>query len=510
MNKWMFVFISIVLSLYLTSAGWAAQCGPVYGADGIEVDSNGDVWLTHYEDVRIGRLNPEKNEFAEFLPTTKSDTEVTTRKKGSSKEGFDYSFDTGFSGIGMDEKRGFLWTSKWNSNKIVRFSLKDKGFKEFTVPGYPHSKGSMDFNGNLWVLTSVPKEDLMPKDGKVLKVSPQGKILKEIPAPHNEFTAYSMTLDNQGRVWLAQTPIGKGKEAELYVLNPPSPPFAKGGKKGGLWQRLKLPDVGGLISSMAFDSKGNLWFAAYEKNVIGKISPLTPTLSPKGRGDSGVNLSPKGQGGLSEKVTLYTIPTPKSSPGNILIDSNDNIWFTEFAGLKIARLSQDGEFKEYPLPPEEEWVVTLAFDRDGEIWFSTLMNYNIFRLNPETGAIKEYTVPVPSNWSEDAAAASSVCSVKSKDVKGEEIKADPLTPLRHPVGHPEDQKAVLFEKNCNTQCHTWYRVDKVAQRRTDWTPTVDRMIEANGAKFITEKDREEIIRYLNENYTMRKRETETK
>lgn len=485
MNKWMFVFIFIVLSLYLTSAGWAAQCGPVYGADGITVDSNGDVWLTHYEDVRIGKLKPDSNEFTEFLPTLKSNPDVTTRSKGSSKEGFDYSFDTGFSGIGLDEKRGFVWTSRWNSNKIVRFSPKDKGFKEFTVPGYPHSRGfiNMDSNGNLWVFSSLPKQDLMPRDGKVLKISPEGKIIQKIPVPYNEFTGYSMTLDNQGRVWLAQTPVGKGKEAELYVLNPPVSPFTKGGNKWE-WQRRKLSGGGGLITGMAFDSQGNLWFAAYEKNVIGKIS--------------------------SGKATLYPIPTPKSSPGNVVIDSKDNVWFTEYAGLKIGRLSPDGEFKEYPLPPEEEWVVTLAFDRDGGIWFSTLMNYNIFRLNHETGAIKEFTIPVPSNWSEDAAASSSVCSVRSNDVKGEEIKADPLTPIRHAKGHPEDPKAALFEKNCNTQCHTWYRVDKVANRRTDWTATVDRMIEANNAKFITEADREEIIRYLNENYTMRKGEAKVR
>jgi len=116
---------------------------------------------------------------------------------------------------------------------------------------------------------------------------------------------------------------------------------------------------------------------------------------------------------------------------------------------------------------------------------------------------------VPSNWSEDAAAASSVCAVKSKDVKGEEIKADPLTPIRHAKGYPENQIAAIFEKSCNTQCHTWYRVDKVANRRSDWTSTVDRMIEANGAK-IGESDRGEIVRYLNENYTMRKEVAEAR
>lgn len=473
MSKWMFVFIfvfiSVVLSLYLTSAGWAAQCGPVYGADGIAVDSKGAVWITHYEDVRVGKLQPESSEFTEFLPTTKANPDVTTRVKGSSKEGFDYSFDRGFSGIAVDEKNGFLWTTRFNSKEVIRFSLKDREFKEFSLPGSIYGgRGhkNMDTEGNIWVLiASVDPLETKVKNGRVVMVSPEGKI-KEFHTPLKEFVAWSMTLDYRGRPWLAITPVEKGKDAQLYVLNK------------GKWQRQKLPEVGRYITGMTFDSQGNLWFTAFEKNAIGKFS--------------------------SGKVTFYPIPTPKASPNQIVIDKKGDIWFTEWHGNKIGRLSPDGQIREYPIPPEEESPITLAIGKDGHIWFSVLHNYNLFRLDPETGAIKEYTVPAPSNWSQDAAMASLTCSVKSKDIEAQEVKADPLIPLRHPVNHPEDTGAVLFTKSCNTQCHTWYRVDKVANRRTDWTPTVDRMIEANGAKFITEADREEILRYLNDNYTMKK------
>ncbi|MBI4680871.1 MAG: lyase [Nitrospirae bacterium] len=472
------IFFLILISLPHIAHG--AKCGPAYGADGIAVDSKGDVWMTHYEDVRVGKLEVFGEKFTEFLPSTKSNLEVTTRKGGSSKEGFDYSFDTGFSGIVIDEKNGFLLTGKWNSNKLVRFSLKDKSFKEFTLPA-KYTFGmrwqiEMDSKGNLWIL-AVDIDNLlkMPKNGKIIRVSQEGKF-KVIPFPIKEFIGTGMTIDPQGRTWLALTPIEKGKDAELYALIK------------GRWQRQKLSEVGRYITGMTFDSKGNLWFAAPEKNAIGKLA-----------GVRGKN-----------EVTLYPVPTPEALPNQLAIDSKDNVWFIEWSGNKMGRLSPGGQIREYSIPPEEEKPVTLAFDRDGNIWFSTLMNYNLFRLDPETGAIKEYTVPVPSNWSEDAAAASSVCAVKSKDVKGEEIKADPLTPIRHAKGFSDDPNAILFEKSCNTQCHTWYRVDKVANRRSDWTPTVDRMIEANGAKFITEADRGEIIRYLNENYTMRKEAAEAR
>lgn len=466
MIKRLAIFISVVSSLFSALPARAA-CGPTYGADGIAIDSKGDVWITHYEDIRVGKLRPRSGEFAEFLPTTKANADVTTRTRGSSKDGFDYSFDAGFSGIGLDEKRGWLWATQFNTNKIVRFSLKDKSFKEFEVPGNPYARGriNMDAQGNIWMLSSVSSEDGMGmKDGVALKISPQGKVIKKFPAPLREFTGHSMTLDRKGRLWLAQTPMD-GKEAELYTLI------------NGRFRKQKLPKVGRYISGLASDSRGSLWFSAVEMNAIGKVS--------------------------SGKTTLFAIPTEKASPGDIFVDNKDNIWFTESEGHKIGRLSPDGRFREYPLPHEEEWVVTLSSDKDGYIWFSTILNYNLFRLDPVTGAIKEYTVPVPTNWSEDAAAISSVCKVGSKDTTIEEAKVDTLVPLRHPKGYP-DAGAPLFEKSCNTSCHTWYRVDKAAQRRSDWTATVDRMIEANGAKFITEAERKDIINYLNANYSIGK------
>lgn len=487
MIKRLIIFISVVSGLFFALPVRAA-CGPTYGADGITVDSKGDIWITHYEDIRVGKLRPDNGEFAEFLPTTKANVDVTTRTRGSSKDGFDYSFDAGFSGIGLDENRGWLWATQFNTNKIVRFSLKDKSFKEFEVPGNPYARGriNVDAQGNIWMLSSVSSEDGMGmKDGVALKISPQGKVIKAFTAPIKEFTGHSMTLDRKGRLWLAQTPMD-GKEAELYALI------------DGRFRKQKLPKIGRYLTGMAFDSRGSLWFSAVEMNAIGKIYPLTPTLSPKGRGS------------LSVRVMLYTIPTQKASPGDLFVDGKDNIWFTESEGHKIGRLSPDGQFREYPLPPEEEWVVTLTSDRSGYIWFSTILNYNLFRLNPATGAIKEYTVPVPTNWSDDAAATSSVCKVLSKDTKIEEVKVDPLVSLRHPKGHPGDARAALFEKSCNTACHTWYRVDKAAQRRSDWTATVDRMIEANNASFIKETDRKEIIEYLNANYSMKKSEAEKK
>lgn len=109
----------------------------------------------------------------------------------------------------------------------------------------------------------------------------------------------------------------------------------------------------------------------------------------------------------------------------------------------------------------------------------------------------------------------SACVVKPKDAMTKDLAKivtlqSPATEqmihpaaVRHPTGFPEDKGAVVFENNCHTACHTWYRMDKAANRRSDWGPTVDRMIEFNKAAIIP-ADRDAIVDYLNRHYTMKK------
>lgn len=448
-------------ALALCGEAAAAGCGPTYGADGIGLDRGGAVWFTHFEDTRIARLEPDVGRFREHLADTRSSPIVTTQV-GRIKNGtFDYLADSGFSAMVLDEERGYVWATRFNSDRLARFSLKNERFQEFRF-GTPlvHSRGTLPLSpdGSLWLLSASPDPHGLGK-GKLVRFAPGGRIAAELPLPAKTFASPAVAVDVRGRPWIAFTPLASRKPV-LFTLS------------RGRLKRQSLPDVGTYITGMAFDGRDSLWLTAPERNAVVRY----------------------GQG----KATFYAVPTPESFPHQIFAAPDGQVWFTEWNGHRIGRIDASGTIREYPLPPEEESPLTLAFAPDGAVWFSTLFSYALFRLDPQTGAIKEFSVPPPSNWFQDSAKASMACAVSSRQAL--ETESAPLPPARHPAGASGDPDAALFEKSCNTRCHSWYRVERAAQRRTDWSATVDRMIRLNGASFIGTAERERILRYLNRQY----------
>ncbi|MDD5033987.1 MAG: lyase [Methylococcaceae bacterium] len=451
---------------------FSAACGPVYGADGIAVDREGKVWMSHYEDVRLGRLDPASGEFAEFLPTTRGNPYAAKRDTWSKADGFDYGFDFGMMGIAIDEAHGLVWSARFNDNKLLRFSSADRQFTELAMPGLSSARFDipMDSQGNVWLVSSTGLAKFT--DGKAVKIAPDGKV-ETFALPWEKFTGGALTLDKEGNPWISAAP--EGGNAELYAWN------------GKIFERRELPNVGSHISSLYFDVRGDLWFTATEKNAIGRWR--------------------------KNKLDLFPIPTTHATPSVLTRDAAGNLWFTEWYGNKLGRITPDGQITEYPLPPEEETPLAVAADREGKVWFSVAFNYSLFRLDPDTGKMTEFPVPVPPNWSKDTARGVSFCTIRSKGLaKTKSVKAEQSSAteqmvhdaaIRHPKGYPKDRDAVLFEQKCQTACHTWYRVDKASARRSEWKPTVDRMIEANAAA-IAPGERKRIVRYLNRYYALLK------
>jgi sugar lactone lactonase YvrE len=312
-------------------------------------------------------------------------------------------------------------------------------------------------------------------EGKVVRVAPDGKI-DAWPFPVAQFLGGgALTLDRQGRPWVAAVPVG-GTASELYAWD------------GAAFQRQALPDAGS-IGGLYGDTDGSLWLSLPDRNAIGKLR--------------------------DGKLELIPLPTPEASPGVLAGDGRGNLWFTEWHGRNLGRIGPDGALKEFPLPPEEEIPLAVKPDGAGKVWFSAAFNYSLFRLDPETGRTEEFPVPVPANWSKNAAQGLSSCTVRRKQMARSEqaaVRAETSSAteqmvqsgvLRHPKGFPRNKDAVLFEQQCQTARHTWYRMDKAAPRRSDWGPTVDRMVEFNGAA-IGDQERARIIRYLNKHYALLK------
>jgi streptogramin lyase len=433
----------------------------------------GKVWITHYEDIRLAKLDPSSGRFEEYLPAASADPSLLNRDSWSKAEGFDYGHDFGFYGIALDNNRGLTWAIRFNSDKLMRFSRSDNRFGEIALPGRIGGRFDlpMDKDGNLWLAVN----DNQSGDNRLLKITPDGgQTAYSLPA--KQAANLNVAVGKQGEVWLSLTPKG-AKKAALYRFD------AKG------FTLVKLPDAIGLyLTRLHVDKQDDLWFAA--GNDVWRL-----------RGKA-----------LFER---HAVPTANAHPSVLTSDEAGNLWFTEWFGNKIGRIAADGKLTEYPLPPEEEMPMALTVDGDGKVWFSAGFNYDLFRLDPANGRIEQFPLPAPGNWSKNAAEGMSACTIKSKDAMAKDMaKTVALqssateqmihpAAIRHPAGFPEDQGAAAFENNCHTACHTWYRMDKAANRRSDWAPTVDRMIVFNKAA-IDPGNRDAIVRYLNRHYTMEK------
>jgi streptogramin lyase len=102
--------------------------------------------------------------------------------------------------------------------------------------------------------------------------------------------------------------------------------------------------------------------------------------------------SPVVTGSLRE----FPVPTPAGGPLDITTGPDGNLWFTEFPGNRIGRITPEGSISEFPLPNESSYPTTIVTGPDGNLWFTELVGNRIGTITP-AGVIRELTLPRPSS-----------------------------------------------------------------------------------------------------------------
>jgi len=93
----------------------------------------------------------------------------------------------------------------------------------------------------------------------------------------------------------------------------------------------------------------------------------------------------------AQAVTRYRefpIPTPGSYPYVIAAGPDGNLWFTEYAGNKLGRISTAGVITEFPLPTFGAYPFGIAAGPDGNLWFTEYNANKIGRITT-AGVIRE-------------------------------------------------------------------------------------------------------------------------
>lgn len=101
------------------------------------------------------------------------------------------------------------------------------------------------------------------------------------------------------------------------------------------------------------------------------------------------------------EVTFYQTPTPNSGPRRGCVDQDDDPWFGEWWGGKIAKLDvKTGKVIEYSVSvPFAAFYEVCTDNKNATTWGYDWHNDRLVRVNAKTGEVTEYPMPTLDNES---------------------------------------------------------------------------------------------------------------
>jgi len=102
------------------------------------------------------------------------------------------------------------------------------------------------------------------------------------------------------------------------------------------------------------------------------------------------------QSGAWSNIVEYTPPTPNAQADGITAGPDGNLWFTEFTGNNVGRITTAGVIAEYPLPRPNSGPFLITAGPDGALWFAEQNANQIGRITT-AGSLTQYPVPTPAS-----------------------------------------------------------------------------------------------------------------
>jgi virginiamycin B lyase len=264
-------------------------------------------------------------------------------------------------------KDGSIWYSDFGEMFISKFDPKTLKLTEYPIkkfkPDAPTGLLSLEYDtaGKFWFDTMY--------QGALGSLDPQT----------GQVTYYPLAAKyNDDRVQLNFTGLRHDVDGKVWTKSVGTQDIFRLDLASGNWEKFHPTDSlppgrrYGIYQVMA-DSHNNLWLAEFDDGHLGKIDAKTL------------------------QVTWYTPPTLHSRLRRIEIDDQDRITIAEYRSSKVAVFDPKTEqFTEYALPPYT-FPYRSQFDKNGEIWSSTMSTDRVVRLDPKTGETVQYLMPGDTN-----------------------------------------------------------------------------------------------------------------
>jgi streptogramin lyase len=285
-------------------------------------------------------------------------------------------------------------------------------------------------DGNIWFSETTPGFGMVvPSTGVVTEYASLFPSFEFAPSivsgPDGNLWFTGSFGDNIGRMTTAASVTGNFALTTGAVSG-----FDTAGPDGNLWFTMSYPANGvgkmtpeGVVTTyplLTADAQptgitagpdGNLWFLETNVDKIAKITPSGEITEYEANGYAwfGIITGPDGNlwfpyiyarscacsaiGRITTSGTISVFPTttPSSTPMDVAVGSDGNIWFTENALSKIGKMSTEGvALAEYPTKTNPSNVSAITSGPDGNLWFLENTAYGAVGKITTSGVVTEY------------------------------------------------------------------------------------------------------------------------
>jgi virginiamycin B lyase len=265
------------------------------------------------------------------------------------------------------DKEGNVWYSDFGEMFIGKFDPKTLKLTEYPIKKFkdkaPTGLLSIHFDraGTIWFDTMY--------QGSLGRLDPKT----------GEISYYPLAPEyNDDRVQLNFTGLHHEVDGKVWTKSVGTQHIFRVDLATSKWESFhptdQLPNVkNASIYEVMADSRNNLWMAEFTEGHLGRIDAKTTA------------------------VTWYALPTAHARARRLEIDAQDRILVAEYRASKVALFDTGTKtFTEYALP-EYTFPYRADFDRNGEIWASTMSTDRVVRLDPKTGRAVQYLMPSDTN-----------------------------------------------------------------------------------------------------------------
>ncbi|HXP92726.1 MAG TPA: carboxypeptidase regulatory-like domain-containing protein [Candidatus Binatia bacterium] len=263
---------------------------------------------------------------------------------------------------------GTAWYTDFGTQVLGQLDPKTGKVTEYQVPtlkpGYANGELDLEIDktGNLWMG--------MMLQGGVAQFDLKTKAFKTWPLPPqwNDSAAQIAMVtppSSDGVMWTND--VDKNSAHRLNL-------------KTGQWETFgPLTDGKHNLSiyGLYADSQNNAYamdFSVVDGNNVGKIDAKTGA------------------------VTFIPTPTKNARLRRGRFDSQDRLWFAEYAADQIGMYdAKSGRITEWPLPTRWTAPYDVVIDKSSEVWTGSMWSDRITRLDTKTGKSVEYLLPRPTN-----------------------------------------------------------------------------------------------------------------